>query len=182
MCKDFDKPRVLFADDDPDMLEMLLAAAASKGWCAQGATSGEQLLTMVNEACVEGGPCFDIVVTDIQFFSGGHDIKITGMGAAREVRDKFPNLPILFLTGYAGPMTREDAVGLGCASIMSKPVELDKLTARIEQLMGWSRGFEGAERRLSSVNRTAYSRRRTDKRLEVPKVLQRAMNAVRRAG
>lgn len=172
-------PRVLFADDDPDTVAMMSVAGGHRGWCVETAISGEEILAKVNAACAEGGPCYNIIVTDVQFFSGGHDIRMTGIAAAREVRRKFPNLPILFLTGFNGAMTRDNVRAIGNAEVIQKGVDLDYLLDRIELLMRWPVTYAGPERRRTSVNRTDHQRRDTDKRLEVPAVLSRAMKATR---
>jgi len=181
MCKE--NPRILFVDDDVDSLYMFQIAAEHRGWHAEIATTGEAMLQRVNEACAQGGPCYDIIVTDVHFFTNDNEIRMTGMAAGREVRDKFPNLPILFLTGYGGQMTRENVDSIGNAALLVKPIDTDVLMDRIDKLMTWpNTTYQGVERRRSSVNRSGYMRRATDKRLEVPAVLSRAMNSVRRTG
>lgn len=177
------KPRILLADNDEDVLELLKIAVERRGWVADCAISGEQLIERINTACAEGGPCYDLIVTDIRFGrTADGTIRITGIAAAKAVRDKFANLPILFLTGWSGPLTRESAAEIGNAEIVEKPFDTETLMDRFENLMSWSQGYEGQERRQTSINRTPFERRCTDRRLTVPDVLIKAINATQKAG
>jgi two-component system, OmpR family, KDP operon response regulator KdpE len=183
MCNDPNKPRILFADDDAETLQMLVVAAHTKGWCAQSAETAEEILQKVTDACAEGGPCYDMIVSDVNFFSNGRrGINLTGIGAGIEIRSKFKNLPILFLTGWDGPMTRANVRSIGNADILQKPVSVDELFERIETMMNWQHvHYTGPERRHTSINQTGQTRRGTDVRLKVPDILEQAMQKARKA-
>ncbi len=168
---------VIFADDDPDTLAMLRAMGRQQGWDVETATTAEELLAKVKARCLSRLHCFDIVVTDVTFFSEGEP-GVSGIAAGRELERAFPNLPILFLTGYGGLLTRENINSIKTADYLLKPVDLNELIARIEYLIHFTRsGYEGPDRRRTSINRTSNRRRAIDKDLGVPRVLQIVMGA-----
>lgn len=166
---------VIFADDDPDTLQFLKVLASHEGWQVETATSAEELLEKVKSRCEGSERCFDIVVTDVSFFSGGQP-GVSGIAAGRQLERAYPNLPILFLTGYNGLLTRENVREIASADYLEKPVDPRDLIMRIEHLIQFTRAdYDGPERRRTSVNRTAFARRSTDKNLGVPKVLKLVM-------
>lgn len=169
---------VIFADDDPDTLAMLNVMGKNQGWDVETAGTAEELLAKVEARCAGQEKCFDIVVTDVSFFSEGQP-GISGIAAGRQLEQAFPNLPILFLTGYGGLLTRENIKQISTADIIEKPVDLAQLIARIEYLIRFTKSYEGPERRRTSVNRSANCRRSTDKNLGVPKVLKLVMGVTR---
>ena len=176
--------RVIFADDDADTLAMLEMMGRRKGWHVDTATSAEELLAKVEIAfapkigrTVDG---YDIVVTDVSFFNGATP-GISGIAAARQLERAYPNLPILFLSGYGGLLTRENVRSLKSASYpenyMEKPVDPDNLIERIDYLIRFTASrYEGVERRRTSINRSGLHRRSTDVNLGVPRILRLVMN------
>lgn len=168
---------VIFADDDEDTLAMLYALGRKQGWDVEIADSAEQLLHKVELRCKdETVDCFDIVVTDVNFFSSTGSPGVSGIAAARQLERAFPNLPILFLSGYGGLLTRENIKEIKTAEYIEKPVDPTYLVARIEYLINFTQNrYEGPERRKTSVNRTHFNRRSTDNNLGIPKVLRVVM-------
>lgn len=175
--------RVIFADDEPDTLHLLETIGRLRGWDVDSARSAEELLAKVEDAfkVVRVGVQprgFDIVVTDVSFF-GGASPGISGITAGRQLERAFPNLPILFLTGYNGLLTRENIKAISTADYLEKPVDSSCLVQRIEYLIGFTSAgrYGGPERRRTSINRTHYMRRVSDKRVGVPRVLKLVIGA-----
>lgn len=166
---------VIFADDDPDTLEMLFIVGRHQGWEVETATTAEELLAKVEERCLSARQCFDIVVTDVSFFNAGQP-GVSGITAGRQLERAFPNLPILFLTGYGGLLTRDNIKQISTADYLEKPAEPRNLIARIEYLIRFtSNRYEGPERRRTSINRSNACRRSSDQNIGVPKVLKLVM-------
>lgn len=168
---------IIFADDDPDQLDYLALLAGLEGWEVDIAHTAEELLAKVKERC--DGPrarCYDIVVSDVNFFKGGQP-SISGITAGKQLERAFPDLPILFLSGYGGLLTRENINSIATADFMEKPVDPRALIDRINHLIEFSKMYEGPERRGPSVNRSPNKRRSTDKNLGIPRVLKLVMDA-----
>lgn len=168
--------RVIFADDDVDTLTMLALLGRHNGWQVDTAESAEELLEKAERRCVFSTQCYDIVVMDVSFFSDGQP-GVSGIAAGRQLEQRFPNLPILFLTGYGGLLTRENIATIRNASYLEKPFDPTALVRRIEYLIRFTScgNYEGEERRRTSINRSGFNRRGSDKALGVPRVLKLVM-------
>lgn len=169
---------VIFADDDADMLHLFQVLGKTRGWEVDTANTAETLLEKVEVRCHSPlARCYDIVVTDVSFFNSEVP-GISGIAAARQLERKFPNLPILFLTGYNGLLTRENVRSIPNADVLEKPIEANALANRVEYLIKFTKsGYDGPERRRTSINRSEFCRRATDSPLGVPKVLKIVLGA-----
>ena len=72
----------------------------------------------------EHAPEISLVLTDM-VMPGGLD----GIGLAREIRRRFPGLPILLTTGYSDAADQAIAEGL---TPLAKPYAVDALAARLD--------------------------------------------------
>lgn len=84
--------KLLIVEDDEGLLRMLEDVVDSLGYRFVTAFSGAEALRLVDE-----GLEFDLLLTDI-VMPGNLD----GYGLAREVRDRLPDVPIVYMSGYAG--------------------------------------------------------------------------------
>lgn len=109
--------RVLLVDDDPDVVEMLALALQAFGLEVVGAHSGEAALELVER----GG--FSSVVLDVRL--SGRD----GISVASELRDRWPGVAVVFLTGFDEAQLPA-AAALGCR-VLRKPPDLHALAALI---------------------------------------------------
>lgn len=179
---DLDRPRVLFADDNRDILQALVLTALAEGWYADGADTAEGVLELVNRNCRPLLGCYDLIVTDVSFSHHGV-LGMTGISAARSIREKYPDLPILFLTGYDGPMTRENVKDIPNADVQQKGIPMGELMRRIRRVIRWKAvRYTGPERRRTSVNRTHHRRRSTDEPVVASEVLKSLIASIRRTG
>lgn len=61
---------------------------------------------------------FDLVITDLLM------PELTGVELARKVWEVRPRLPIILMTGYSEAMEEQDAMAMGFAKLLRKPVSL----------------------------------------------------------
>lgn len=170
-------PLILIADDAPDVLEVVSMSLRMNNFRVAAVASAEELINAVNELC-EAGECPDMIISDVNFFDSRPRSapKLTGFSAARAINERFPNLPILFLTAYANRLTRENAIDAGGAGVMSKPFIPSELVARVEDVLRYRvPKYEGRERRQDVVNLTGQARRRTDRRVMVSETVAKAL-------
>jgi CheY-like chemotaxis protein len=85
-----DVMKVLVAEDDPFVLEMAVAGLEDAGFEVVEATGGGEALRLL-----QAGIAIDALVTDIRM------PEANGWVVARAYRERFPDLPVLYLTGYA---------------------------------------------------------------------------------
>lgn len=168
-CKD--RPFVLFADDDPDTLGFLKYAAERRGWCADTAKSAREILDKVNKHCSEGGSCYDAIVADVHYFdSPTEDVgqyRMTGITAAGQIKEKYKDLPIIFISAFGSTLMRDEARSVS-DDFFDKPFDTDALLDRVEQLIEFTtRALGGPGRRTPTGD------------LKVPRVVEEVQAHIR---
>jgi CheY-like chemotaxis protein len=104
--------RVLFVDDNVDAAEMSAEALGLLGHEAQAAHSGAEALALAERAT------FDVAVVDI----GLPDMD--GYQLGRLLKQRYPAMSVIALTGYAQAEHRERSRKAGFAGHLVKPIEL----------------------------------------------------------
>ena len=82
---------VLVVEDDPFVREMAVAGLEDAGFEVIEAASGGEALELL-----QAGITLDALLTDIRL--PGAD----GWAVAKAYRERFPDLPVLYVTGYVG--------------------------------------------------------------------------------
>jgi two-component system, cell cycle sensor histidine kinase and response regulator CckA len=111
--------RILLADDE-DLVRLVTAELMSRhGYEVVCAASGEKALLLLDDS-------FDALVTDVAMTG------MNGQTLAHRVRERFPALPVLFISGYpAEVLTGQQMVDVG-EEVLTKPFSPDELMARLE--------------------------------------------------
>ena len=117
------KKTLLIVDDEPDIRHLLCDALAQKGYQALDAQNGEHMWR-----CLEKQPV-DLVLMDLYLQEED------GLQLAREVRERFHDMPIMMLTGKGDETDRILGLELAADDYMMKPFNLRELTARIHALL-----------------------------------------------
>jgi CheY-like chemotaxis protein len=117
--------RVLVADDDPDLLQQVLASLTDAGAEAVGAASGAELL----ERLAEEGP-FDLVITDLSM------PWFTGFQVTHSVREAGLEIPVIVMTGHRGAALRDQVRSLGArVALLEKPFDAATLRAAVAHML-----------------------------------------------
>jgi PAS domain S-box-containing protein len=111
--------KILLVDDDEEVRAFLLDSLESLGHSVCAAASGEEALAIL----VECAP--DLALIDYAM-PGMH-----GADVARAARELLPDLPIVFVTGYAETRQLEAALGPH-APVLRKPFSVDDLCRAVE--------------------------------------------------
>lgn len=178
-------PHLLFADDDAATLDVYRAYIKTLNWSADYTRTARELIAQVNTNCVEGGRCYDALICDVNFFDSTDDgPRITGVTAAKVIRETHPDLPVIFVTAYSSYLVRETVKEIPAAEMFEKPVDFESLFERIAYLIRWNRVISPAQvtnerRLLGRPNVSGNNRRRTDGALRIPPVLENLINQVR---
>jgi two-component system cell cycle response regulator DivK len=121
-------PRILLIEDNEMNRDMLSRRLARRGYDVGIAVDG---LSGVDRA-LEGG--WDLILMDMSL------PEIDGWEATRRIRttgaSSATRVPIIALTAHAMSGDREKALEAGCDDYDTKPVELDRLLAKISALLG----------------------------------------------
>jgi PAS domain S-box-containing protein len=115
---------VLLVDDEAVVRETAAERLRELGYRVLEASDGPSPLRML-----ENGLQVDLLITDVGLPRG-----MNGRQVAEAVRERSPEVPVLFITGYE---TTKLPTG---AAVISKPFELDDLAKRAQTLIAAGRG------------------------------------------
>jgi PAS domain S-box-containing protein len=116
--------RIAVVDDNPIVLNALVGGLESAGHEVVAAPTGKDLLARLDTRAPE------MLICDYRLAAGE-----TGFDVIKSVRDEFrSDLPGIIITGDTDPKLMRSMNKKGIA-ILHKPVELDDLQARIEEVM-----------------------------------------------
>ena len=117
--------RILIADDDFEMRQMLTLLARLRGHTVEAVASGDALLARLLD---DTEPVPDIVVTDVRMPGR------SGLQALEAVRPLRPALPVVVITAFGDHAVHAHARRLGARSI-DKPFDSDELLDLVENLL-----------------------------------------------
>jgi len=113
-------PRVLLADDEETFRRSTARLLEQEGYrcdCAQDSDEASRLLTSQHEA----------LISDIRMPGNMH------FEFLRDVRARFPSLPIVLVTGYPSVETAVESLRLSFADYLLKPVDWPELLRAVAQ-------------------------------------------------
>ena len=115
--------RILVADDEPTLADLLAMALRYEGWDIRTAGDGTSAL----KAARQFKP--DAVVLDVMLPD------IDGLEVLRRLRTQQPGVPVLFLTARDATDDKIRGLTLGGDDYVTKPFSLEELTARIRAVL-----------------------------------------------
>lgn len=133
--------RVLVVEDDPDLSRLMAAHLASEGYDVARAPEAAAALELVGAGCV------DVVVLDLMLPRVSGDGLLVRLRERERARD-LPVVPVIVVSAKDAVWTRVDLLRLGADDYLTKPFDLDELTARIEALLRRSRPADDGARVL----------------------------------
>lgn len=124
-------PRVLVADDDPDIRCELASALAEDGFLVVEAKDGDELLELVVKAVSDPStqPFYDAIITDVMMPG------FSGLDVLTAMRGRTSRVPILVITAFGDARTTRLAQSLGAVSVLKKPFDLDELKAALDHAL-----------------------------------------------
>ena len=118
------KTRILLAEDEQMLAEILSDTLSDRGFSVQLAYDGEQALSAMRSES------FDVVVTDVMM------PRMDGYTLARRLRAEGYKTPILFLTARSATEDVVRGFEVGGNDFLRKPFAIDELIVRIQALAG----------------------------------------------
>ena len=120
---------ILVVDDEPDVADLFRQRFRREvrdgTYVMHFANSGETALSLLSDG-IE--PQLIVILSDINM--PGMD----GLTLLSEVKQRFPNLPVMMVTAYGDDERRLRATDLGASEFLTKPVDFDSLKTRLRQL------------------------------------------------
>lgn len=118
-----EKERILIVDDEIPILEMVSQYIQFLGYEASSAKSGQEALTLLKQEP------FTILLTDIKMPD------MDGLELMKTVKEEFPGLHIIAMTGHGTSYTFTDVVAAGATDYLNKPFSLDELRAKLKRVI-----------------------------------------------
>ncbi len=115
---------VLLAEDNPEVAEVSASMLEQFGYRVRIVRDAAAALTAIDEQT------FDLVISDI-VMAGSLD----GLGMARAIRERKPELPVLLVTGYSHMVSEASAEFI----VMHKPFKLAELSRTVSGLIAASK-------------------------------------------
>lgn len=151
-----DKPdtRILIVDDDQLILEVLCAFVDTLGYHYKTANDGQEAVKALQEAE------YNLVITDMMM------PKMDGMQLLKHIRENYPRLDVIVVTGYTGEFSYTDVIRAGASDFISKPFNTDELEAKINRIIREQSLIRELERlSISDALTGLYNRRYFDMKL-----------------
>jgi CheY-like chemotaxis protein len=117
--------RILVVEDEVPLMLLAEEMLAALGYEPAG-------FTRPDEALIEfrADPSrFDALILD-QLMPG-----MTGIELARRMREARPDIPVLLVSGYMGPLLHDEALAAGVDQLLTKPLDLRRLSDAIAQAL-----------------------------------------------
>ncbi len=116
---------VLLVEDEDAVRAFGARALRNKGYNVLEASSGESALELLNE---QQDP-IDLLITDVVM------PRLDGPALVREVREKRPELPVIFISGYAEDSFRKRLGQDARIHFLPKPFSLKELAGKVKEVM-----------------------------------------------
>jgi CheY-like chemotaxis protein len=120
---------ILIVDDEPDVADLFrqhFRREVRRGdYVMHFAASGEQALERL---AGEIDPKLIVILSDINM--PGMD----GLALLNEIKQRFPDLPVIMVTAYGDDERRRRAADYGAAEFVTKPVDFEQLKVHLRQL------------------------------------------------
>ncbi len=116
------KARVLVVDDDP-LVRRSCERIFGQSYDVRLAENGREGLEML------AGESFDLVLVDLKLPDMG------GIDILREAPDRFPDVPVIIITGYSTIESAVEAIKMGAFDYVAKPFTPDELEASVEKAL-----------------------------------------------
>jgi DNA-binding NtrC family response regulator len=116
--------RVLFVDDEEELVSAVTERLELRGVEAVGCLSGRHALEIL------GSDRFDVVVLDVKMPGLG------GLEVVRMINEQHPGMKVVLLTGHSSVDDAEAGLRLGAVAYLQKPVDLDALLTILRSAVG----------------------------------------------
>jgi CheY-like chemotaxis protein len=123
-----ERKRVVVAEDDPDLRDVIAGALRSAGFEVREVGSGPALLAVLTPRTTDDavGPRPDLVVSDLRMPG------LTGMSVLGGLRERDRRLPFILITGFGDDATHATARRFGATAILDKPFAMGCLVNLVD--------------------------------------------------
>ena len=117
------KLKILIVDDNDCIRDFLTILLSRKGYRCESAVNGREAMDKVAQSQ------FDVVITDV------HMPEMDGITLTRELTLRFPDLPVMIMTGQPEDSLMESAIRAGAREVLGKPFAIPDFTMRLQRML-----------------------------------------------
>src|ERR1700742_3657501 len=132
-------PRVLIADDQPEVLKALSFICSAEGYQTVTVNSPAAVLAKL------GKEDFDVVLIDLNYrqdVASGEE----GLNLLKQIKAVDSSIPVVVMTAYASIQLAVEAVRLGAKDFLQKPWENERLLSILRTQIALRDALRGKER------------------------------------
>ncbi len=130
-----DPVRILVAEDDEEMRNLLVLVLAQDGYEVDVAVDGYQLLETMARLYEEGDETrYGLIIADLRM-PGYNGLDV--LAASLRLRER---VPVIVLSAYLDEANRRQAFYLGASAVLEKPVDLDDCRMTVLSVLREARG------------------------------------------
>ncbi|MFP2929079.1 response regulator transcription factor [Pyxidicoccus sp. 3LG] len=123
-------PRVLVADDQPEMRALLRRALLRRGYEVVEALDGPGLVQAIVDGLLEKQTQVpDLIVSDVRMPG------FSGLEVLARLRREGWTTPFILITAFGDAQLHKEAEQLGAACVLNKPFAMEDLCAAVESLV-----------------------------------------------
>lgn len=115
---------ILIIDDEPNLRRSLGLILQREGYTITTASTASEAIQLLQAGA------YDLTFLDIKLPDQN------GIQLLTQIKELYPDMPVLILTAHATLDTAIDAVRLGARDYLIKPVDPDNILSRVESIMG----------------------------------------------
>jgi two-component system nitrogen regulation response regulator NtrX len=116
---------ILVIDDEEDICLLIQGILEDEGYSTRSARNAEQAYAAVEKAVP------DLVILDIWLQNSHHD----GLQVLESLKDKYPNLPVVMISGHGNIETAVSAIKQGAYEFIEKPFKSDRLILLVRRAL-----------------------------------------------
>ncbi|MBM4158942.1 MAG: response regulator [Ignavibacteria bacterium] len=115
--------KILVVDDEQTVCDSINKILSRKGYTVENSLNADEAMSKIKETN------FDLVITDLMM------PKTSGIELLQIIKEHYPELDVIVVTGYASIDTAVKATKLGASEYLSKPFTPEELTTISEKVL-----------------------------------------------
>ena len=118
--------RILLVEDEESVRAFSARALKATGYEVYEAGSGEEALEVLDEV----GNNVDLIISDVVM------PEMDGPTLLTHVRERLPEVKVIFVSGYAEESVRKDIADDQSVEFLAKPYSLDQINSKVKEVLG----------------------------------------------
>lgn len=132
--------KLAYVEDEKDLANLVIKYFKNEGYEVQHFTTAEEALDSIKDN-------FDLWILDIMLPGG-----LNGYDLIKKVREKSPNMPVIFVSARDQDIDRVMGLELGSDDYISKPFSIRELVLRVRNLLNRTYNKQGVITNLIEYN------------------------------